>query len=315
MDRKECSTGLQLIKVAAIKLKGRFSAVFIGALAMTTPLILCLFLGILMSILFNTAWVFTIGLVVFVLLAGPLQLGYIKYFNNVMDGNQPRIKQVYSYLRFSFFTLRSVYICGLLLVMYIIGGILWLVPAGFAVSAFSMVFFFMQKFEYPKLRTSMVECAKKMVGNRLTMFSYKLVFYLVYGMLFVVAGLCLVLVYNLLIESLLISWIVALCSSIVFIFLYTMVTVYYHSCNQIFFEDVLSRDEKKRQRKIQTTSNSTAQIETKEGNEEKKEDKVQSNEKQEKDKEEKKANKKSTEKKTTTKKTTSSKTKVKKEDK
>jgi hypothetical protein len=144
--------------------------------------------------------------------------------------------------------------------MYILGGVLWMVPAGFAISAFSMVMFFLQKYEYPKLRTAMAECAKKMIGNRLAMFSYKLIFYLVYGMLFVVAGACLMLVYMLLAESLLISWIVSMCGAIVFIFLYTMVTVYFHSSNQIFFEDVLSRDEKKRQRKIQSEANSTALV-------------------------------------------------------
>lgn len=276
MERKECANGLQLIKVASIKLKGKFSALFIGALAMTTPLILCLFIGILMSVLFGTGWVFTVGLVLFVIFVGPLQMGYIKYFNNVMDGKQPRISEVYSYIRISFFTLRSIYIAGLLVLMYIIGGVLWMVPAGFAVSAFSMVMFFLQKYEYPKLRTAMAECAKKMIGNRLAMFSYKLIFYMVYAMLFVVAAACLLLVYHLIIENLLISWLVSLCGAIVFIFLYTMVTVYFHSSNQIFFEDVLSRDEKKRQRKVaHVETNSTTLIG--EGNKEEhvKEEKVE----------------------------------------
>jgi len=213
-----------------------------------------------MTILFNSGWVFTIGLVLFVIFVAPLQMGYIKYFNNVLDGKQPRLSEVYSYIRFSALTLRSIYISGLLIIMYIIGGVLWLVPAGFAISAFSMVLFFLQKFEYHKLRTAMAECAKKMIGNRLAMFSYKLIFYLVYGMLFVVAGACLALVYTLLPESLLISWLVAMCGAIVFIFLFTMVTVYFHSSNQIFFEDVLSRDEKKRQRKIKTDVNNTTLV-------------------------------------------------------
>jgi len=39
-----------------------------------------------------------------------------------------------------------------------------------------------------------------------------------------------------------------------------MVTVYFHSSNQIFFEDVLSRDEKKRQRKIKTDVNNTTLV-------------------------------------------------------
>lgn len=260
MDRKECANGLELIKIACIKLKGRFSPVFIGALAMTTPLILVMFLGILFSLYLANSWCFTIALILFVVFIGPLQMGYIKYFNNVLDGKQPRIREVYSYIRFSFLSLRSIYIAGLLLVMYIIGGVLWMVPAGFAISAFSMVMFFLQKYECPKLRTAMWDCATKMIGNRLAMFSYKLIFYIIYFMLLIVAGLCLLLIYKLIMDSLLIAWIVAMCSVIIFIFMYTMVTVYFHSSNQIFFEDVLSRDEKKRQRKVKALNNNTKQV-------------------------------------------------------
>lgn len=260
MERKECANGFQLIRVACIKLKGHFSALFMGALAMTTPLILDMFLGILCSIFLGNWWAFTVALMLFVVFVAPLQMGYIKYFNNVLAGNQPRVFEVFSYIKFSFMTLRAIYISGLLMVMYILGGVLWLVPAGFAISAFSMVLFFLQKYEYPKLRTAMWECAKKMMGNRLAMFAYKLIFYIVYFMLFAVAGLCLALIYNLFLESFVVSWIVAMCSAIVFIFMYTFVTVYFHSSNQIFFEDVLSRDEKKRAKKVKTTANNTDQV-------------------------------------------------------
>ena len=261
MDRKECANGLQLIKVAAIKLRGKFSAVFIGALAMTTPLILSLFFGILMSVMFGIGWMLPVSIVVFAVLVAPLQMGYIKYFNNVLDGKQPRISEVYSYMtKPTFLTLRGIYIGCILLIMYILGGILWIMPAGFAVSFFSMVLFFLQKFEHPRLRSVMMDCATKMCGNRLAMFAYKLIFYFVYGMLFVVAGLMLLLIYTLLMDSIIISWIVSVCCAIVFIFLYTFVTVYFHSSNQIFFEDVLTRHEKKHQRKVSHASvnNTTA---------------------------------------------------------
>lgn len=260
MERKECANGLQLIRVACIKLKGHFSALFMGALAMTTPLILDMFLGILCSIFLGNWWCFTVALMLFVVFVAPLQMGYIKYFNDVLDGKQPKISEVFSYIRFSFMTLRAIYISGILMVMYILGGVLWLVPAGFAISAFSMVLFFLQKYEYPKLRTAMWDCATKMMGNRLAMFAYKLIFYIVYFMLFAIAGLCLALIYNLFLESFVVSWIVAMCSAIVFIFMYTFVTVYFHSSNQIFFEDVISRDEKKRARKVKTTANNTDQV-------------------------------------------------------
>lgn len=260
MERKECANGLQLIKVAAIKIKGHLSALFVGALAMTTPLILALFIGALMSIMFGTGWVLTVAVILFAIFIGPLQMGYIKYFNNVLDGKQPRIKEVYSYISFKAQTLRSIYIAGLLMIMYIFGGILWMVPAGFAISFFSMTLFFLQKFEHERMTVAMRECATKMIGNRLAMFSYKLIFYIIYAMLFVVAGLSMILIYTLLLENFFISWIVAVCSAIIFIFFYTFITVYFHASNQIFFEDVLSRDEKKRQRKIKSQSNTTQSL-------------------------------------------------------
>lgn len=270
MERKEASNGLQLIRIASIKLRGHFSEIFMGTLAMTTPLILTLFMTALLSVLFNIGWFLPIGVVLFAILVGPLQVGYIKYFNAVLDGKQPRIGVVYSQLRFNVFTLRTIYISCILMVVYILGGILWLVPAGFAVSFYSMTLFFFEKFEYPRLSQAMNECSRKMIGNRLAMFSYKLVFYFVYLMLFVLAGLLIALVYTLSTENLLISWLIAVCSAIVFVFLYTLVTVYFHSSNQIFFEDVLSRDEKKRASRIKSTVNSASNLDTSEHEVEKK---------------------------------------------
>ena len=106
----------------------------------------------------------------------------------------------------------------------------------------------LEKYKYPRLSEAMNDCSRQMIGNRLAMFSYKLIFYLVYLLLFGMGALCLGLVFILAEDSLLVSYVVALCSTIVFIFMYTMVTVYYHSCNQIFFEDTLMYNERKRAR-------------------------------------------------------------------
>lgn len=260
MERKEAANGLQLIKFASIKLRGKFSAVFMGTLAMTTPLILILFMSALFSILFAQAWILSIGVVLFAILVGPLQIGHIKYFNDVLDGKQPRLSVVYSQLRINIFTLRTIYISLLLILMYLLGGVLWIMPAGFAISFYSMVLFFLEKFEYPRLSQAMNECSKKMIGNRLAMFSYKLIFYFVYFMILMVAFLFLMLIYKLSMENLIICWIIALCAAIVIIFIYTLITVYFHSSNQIFFEDVLTRDEKKRMARAKTTVNTTQQL-------------------------------------------------------
>ena len=258
MDRKECANGLQLIKIASLKLRGHFSSAFMGCLAMTTPLILALVVPMMMAMLMNTMWLITVGLVVFMILLGPLQVGNIKYFNDLLDGKQPRLRVVYSQFNFSFFTIRTIYITVLLLLMYILGGVAYILPAGFAISFFSMIPFFMERFKYDRLSVAMKDTAKKMIGNRLAMFSYKLIFYLIYFMLFIVCLLIVMLVASLALDNLIISWVVAVCGIVVFIFLYTFVTVYYHSSNQIFFEDVLTRDEKKRANKIKVTSETIA---------------------------------------------------------
>ena len=237
MDRKESRNGLELIKYGAIRLRGNFSALFMGALAMVTPLTLVFLIPYLIARFTDTLWVMSIGIALFAILVGPLQIGYIRYFNETIDGNQPRLSRVYSCLNFSIFTLRTI---------YIVGGILWMIPGCFAVSFYSMTLFFLEKYKYPRLSEAMNDCSKQMIGNRLAMFSYKLIFYLVYLLLFGMGALCLGLVFILAEDSLLVSYVVALCSTIVFIFMYTMVTVYYHSCNQIFFEDTLMYNERKR---------------------------------------------------------------------
>lgn len=258
MERKESRNGLELIKYGAIRLKGNFSALFMGALAMVTPLVLMLLVPYLISKFTNVAWIVSIGVALFAIFVGPMQVGYIKYFNDVIDGKQPSIKLVYSQIRFSVFSLRTSYIAVLLLVLYFVGGLLWLVPGGICVAFFSMTLFFLEKYKYEKLSGAMTDCAKQMVGNRLAMFSYKLIFYLVYALLLGVAGLCLLLIFLIAEDSMIVSWIVTVCSTIVFIFMYTMVTVYYHSCNQIFFEDTLMHNERVRNRNQKINSQATS---------------------------------------------------------
>ncbi|MBE5757667.1 MAG: hypothetical protein E7345_01885 [Clostridiales bacterium] len=251
MERKECANGLQLVKFGAIRLKGKFSQLFMGTFAMVTPLALVVLVPLIMSMLFDQFAIFTVGVILFAIFVGPMQLGYIKYFNLVLDGEQPSINVIYSQIKFDMKTLRVVYITTLLFFMYIFGGILWLVPAGFAIAFFSMILFFYEKNEYPRLSQAFKECARHMIGNRLALFSYKLVFYFVYFLLFIVGGMFMILVYMLLSESIIISWLIAICSIIIFIFMYSMITVYFHSCNQIFFEDVLSYEDRRQQRKLE----------------------------------------------------------------
>lgn len=263
MERKESRNALELIKYGAIRLRGHFSVLFMGALAMVTPLVLVLLVPYLIAKFSDVSWIMSIGVVLFAIMIGPMQMGYIKYFNEVIDGKQPKLTRVYAEFKPSIFTLRTMYIASLLLVLYIIGGALWIIPACIFVAFYSMTLFFLEKYNYPRLSGAMNDCAKQMVGNRLAMFSYKLIFYFIYLMILLIGVLCLALIFLLAEDSMLVSYLVALCSTIIFIFMYSMVTVYYHSCNQIFFEDTLMHNERVKQAKLKTKSNSVDNVTSK----------------------------------------------------
>ena len=151
MERKESAHGLQLIHYGAIALKGRFSQLFMGTFAMVTPLALMVLIPAILAMLLGYGFIFSIGVVLFAIFVGPMQVGYIKFFNMTLNGEQPKISVIYSQLKFNVKTLRCIYIALLLFLMYILGGILWLVPAGFAISFFSMVLFFLEKYDYGKI--------------------------------------------------------------------------------------------------------------------------------------------------------------------
>lgn len=263
MERKESRNALELIKYGAIRLRGHFSVLFMGALAMVTPLVLVLLVPYLIAKFSDVSWIMSIGIVLFAIMIGPMQMGYIKYFNEVIDGKQPKLTRVYAEFKPSIFTLRTMYIASLLLVLYIIGGALWIIPACIFVAFYSMTLFFLEKYNYPRLSGAMNDCAKQMIGNRLAMFSYKLIFYFIYLMILLIGVLCLALIFLLAEDSMLVSYLVALCSTIIFIFMYSMVTVYYHSCNQIFFEDTLMHNERVKQAKLKTKNNSVDNVTSK----------------------------------------------------
>lgn len=244
MSRKESNNGLQLIKYASISLKGKFSVLFMGTFAMVTPLALCIIIPIIFALLFQQMWILSIGIVLFAIFVGPMQIGYMRFFSETINGEQPKLFRVYSGLKISTHTLRSMYIAVLLLAMYIIGGLLWIVTAGFVVAFLSMSLFFLEKMKLSRMTVAMKTCVRYMIGNRLAMLSYKLVFYFMYFLIFCVGGLCLALVSVVAVDSLIISWIVCVCSVIIFIFMYSFVTLYFHASNEIFYDDLIMYREK-----------------------------------------------------------------------
>ena len=102
-----------------------------------------------------------------------------------------------------------------------------------------MIFYVMEYYEITTFRKSFYTTAVLMLGNRILMFSYKLLFYLIYGVLITLGVICGFLVYSMMATNLALAIVFGVCGAIVFLFLYTLITVYYHACNETFFEDMI----------------------------------------------------------------------------
>ena len=56
------------------------------------------------------SYIFSIGVILFAIFVGPMQVGYIKFFNLTLQGEQPKITVIYSQIKCNVKTLRCIYI-------------------------------------------------------------------------------------------------------------------------------------------------------------------------------------------------------------
>ena len=238
MEREKNKHGLALIGHSVSRLNGKFSQCFVGTFTFVAPLLLVLLGFGVLGLCFQNILLFTIGVLLFAIFFGLLDTGYIKYYRAVLNGENPSLGVIFSEVRFTKHALLLVLLSAILIALYIVGTLLFIITVGFVITFLSMMFFVVEHYEITTFRKSFITSATLMLGNRLHMLAYKLLFFLIYGVLIALGVLCGFLVYSML-SNIALAVVFAICGVIVFLFLYSLVTVYYHACNETFFEDAI----------------------------------------------------------------------------
>lgn len=248
MEREKSKHSLAMIGHSVGRLNGKFSQCFVGTFTFVAPLLLLLLGFGVLALCVNQLSLFAIGVMLVAMAFGPVGTGYIKYYRAVLNGENPSLGVIFSEVRWTKHTLLLVLNSGILMAFYILGvaliewpvvGVVLFVINGFVIAFFSMIFYVMEYYEITTFRKSFYTTAVLMLGNRILMFSYKLLFYLIYGVLIALGVICGFLVYSMIATNMALAILFGVCGAIVFLFLYTLVTVYYHACNETFFEDMI----------------------------------------------------------------------------
>ena len=249
MEREKNHHGLKLIGHSVGRLNGKFSQCFVGTFTFIAPLLIVLLGFGVLGLCLQKLPLFAIGVMLVALALGPVGTGYIKYYRAVLNGENPSLGVIFSVLlRWEKHTVLLVLNSAILMLFYILGvalidwpivGVVLFMINGFVIAFFSMIFYVMEYYEITTFRKSFYTTAVLMLGNRILMFSYKLLFYLIYGVLIALGVICGFLVYSMVATNLALAIVFGVCGAIVFLFLYTLVTVYYHACNETFFEDMI----------------------------------------------------------------------------
>ena len=121
--------------------------------------------------------------------------------------------------------------------MFILGSVLLIVPGLILVAHYSMALFVAEHEHSQTIGAALNETSKKMVRNRTSMFSYKTLFWIFYLVVIVLGILAGVGIGNIWDERTLLAVCLAFLCVVAIIVLWTLITVYYHACNEVFFQE------------------------------------------------------------------------------
>ena len=217
--------GMDLIKISAGKLKGKFGKAFVGTLVAFAPLLIL-----------TIAVPYYIGLALSVLLFGVVQTGYIRFMRSLMNGENPSLKVLYSEFKTGWL---ETFLGTAMIIMFLLGGILFIVPGIVLYGFFGMSLFVAEKEKCSDFSAALKSTKEKMNKNIVSMYAYKLFFWILY--LVLIAGVLLgyIGVVALAKSNLILAILVAVVGVLVLIILYSILNAYYHAANETFFQEVL----------------------------------------------------------------------------
>lgn len=214
---------LDLIETTAKRLKGKFGKAFLATLIMIAPLMACVFSLYLIPVA--------------VLLFGVLQTGYIRYIRDLIDDKQPSLKVVFS--EFSNPGL-EILLGTILICMFALGSILLIVPAIILVAFYSMSFYFAENKKSNSPLDAMKHSRQHMKGNYTNMYSFKVLYWLIYVLLIVLGLAGVIIAVKLWTSNYIALAIVVFAVDFIFTTLvWSLVSTYYNTSCELFFRELL----------------------------------------------------------------------------
>lgn len=222
---------MDLVKNTGASLKGKFGQAFVGTLVAFGPLVL-------ISLLVP----YFIGFAISILLFGVVETGYIRFMREVMAGNRPKLSLLYSEVKTGW---AETFIGTCTLLMFIVGGVLFIIPGIVLYGYYGMSLFVAEKEKINDLKGSLIATRKKMKNNIMTMYSYKLFYWLFYIILFALTILGYIGVYALADSNIVLAILIGIVGILAFVVIYSIITMYYHASNELFFNEMLYYEEKR----------------------------------------------------------------------
>ena len=219
---KVSKNSLELIENTFKNLKGKVGKAFLATLLLVAPVMLCVFSVYLIPLA--------------VLLFGVVQTGYIRYMRDLLNDKQPSLKLV-----FGEFTNPGLEILlgTMLISMFVVGGVVLIVPGIILVALYSMSFYFAENKKSITPMDAMKQARVHMKGNHTNMFSYKVWYWLLYVLLIILGLVGVMVALNLWAEYKALTILIYAVDFIFITLAWTMVSVFYNASNELFFRELL----------------------------------------------------------------------------
>lgn len=233
-----------MFKASPERLKGHYWTAVLAKMLYFLPFFILAIIPVIFYSNVRELWI--VSLLVAFVLTGPMQYGYVRFFNKLTNDEKPSVLSIFCWRTDKH--LLALVIGTVLTTAYFLGTILLVVPALILVAMFSLVMFFIDKHEYENLGDALIDSKVRMDGKGVSMLFYKLFFWAIFGLLTVGA---IVLASALQTAEFDLSVIIttAIVGVLLLLFLFSVVSAWYHACNQVYFEEVLAYAEEKTKRR------------------------------------------------------------------
>lgn len=218
-----------------------FGRLMLGTAVFLLPFFVC---GA-MCLVFRAVWAYVAFAMIALVLYGPMQVGYTRYCTSVYAGEKPCVLAIFKAFNIKTVAFLALFGCMLIL-LYALGLILLIFPVLVVIAFFSMTTFYIAKYDCHLDAFKM--CFARMRRNRITMMSYKAVFYLLFFMFFILGGLAAFGVYALYVHSSVLAIVSGVLGGLILLFVFCALVAYYHTTNDMQFEEIEVYYERKQKR-------------------------------------------------------------------